>query len=181
MIAALVLLFGYLVLVWLVFFKFKWLKFSIAWGVVSVFFGLLSADHLHDRPALRHALLDRGQDHPAHHPTDFASPTRRAATRSLRICAWPVPRWELPSVGRNQEPEIPSHVLFVPVVSLVCRAGARFPFPAWRRDWVCLLGTFRPRADGRGLAQAEPQQRFGHRPRRAPVGWLTRVSQPTWR
>jgi hypothetical protein len=40
MIAALVLLFGYVVLVWLVFFKFKWLKFTIAWGVVSVFFGL---------------------------------------------------------------------------------------------------------------------------------------------
>lgn len=35
-----VLLFGYVVLVWLVFFKLKWLKFSIAWGVVSVFFGL---------------------------------------------------------------------------------------------------------------------------------------------
>ncbi|MBP2671986.1 MAG: hypothetical protein H6Q85_2052 [candidate division NC10 bacterium] len=43
------------------------------------------------------------------------------------------------------------------------------------------VGAFRPRADGRGLAQAEPQQRFGHRPRRARVGRLTRVSQPTWR
>jgi len=40
MIAALVLCFGYAVLVWLVFFYFKWLKFSIAWGVVSVFVGL---------------------------------------------------------------------------------------------------------------------------------------------
>ena len=40
MLAGLVLLFGYVVLVWLVFFKLKWLKFSIAWGVVSVFFGL---------------------------------------------------------------------------------------------------------------------------------------------
>lgn len=40
MIAALVLCFGYVVLVWLVFFRFKWLKFSIAWGVVSVFVGL---------------------------------------------------------------------------------------------------------------------------------------------
>lgn len=40
MIAALVLCFGYVVLVWLVFFKLKWLRFSIAWGVVSVFFGL---------------------------------------------------------------------------------------------------------------------------------------------
>jgi multidrug resistance efflux pump len=40
MIAALVLLFGFVVLVWLVFFHFKWLKFSIAWGVISVFFGL---------------------------------------------------------------------------------------------------------------------------------------------
>ena len=35
-----VLLFGYAVLVWLVFFKFKWMKFNIAWGVVSVFVGL---------------------------------------------------------------------------------------------------------------------------------------------
>ena len=40
MIAGLILLFGYVVLVWLVFFYFKWLKFSITWGVVSVFFGL---------------------------------------------------------------------------------------------------------------------------------------------
>lgn len=40
MIAGLVLLFGYVTLVWLVFFRFRWLKFSIAWGVVSVFFGL---------------------------------------------------------------------------------------------------------------------------------------------
>lgn len=40
MIAGLVLLFGYVVLVWLVFFRLRWLKFSIAWGVVSVFFGL---------------------------------------------------------------------------------------------------------------------------------------------
>lgn len=40
MIAAIVLLCGFVVIVWLVFFKFKWLKFNIAWGVVSVFFGL---------------------------------------------------------------------------------------------------------------------------------------------
>jgi multidrug resistance efflux pump len=39
-IAGLVLCFGYAVLVWLVFFYFKWLKFSITWGVVSVFVGL---------------------------------------------------------------------------------------------------------------------------------------------
>lgn len=37
MIAALVICFVYAVLVWLVFFYFRWLKFSIAWGVVSVF------------------------------------------------------------------------------------------------------------------------------------------------
>ena len=35
-----VLLFGYALIVWLVFFKFKWMKFSIAWGVVSAFVGL---------------------------------------------------------------------------------------------------------------------------------------------
>jgi multidrug resistance efflux pump len=40
MIAGLVICFGYAVLVWLVFFYFKWLKFTIAWGVVSIFFGL---------------------------------------------------------------------------------------------------------------------------------------------
>jgi len=40
MIAGLVLCFGYAVLVWLVFFYFKWLKFTIPWGVVSVFVGL---------------------------------------------------------------------------------------------------------------------------------------------
>jgi multidrug resistance efflux pump len=35
-----VLLFGYAVLVWLVFFKFHWMKFNIAWGIVSVSVGL---------------------------------------------------------------------------------------------------------------------------------------------
>lgn len=35
-----VLLFGYTLVVWLVFFKFKWMKFNIAWGVISVSVGL---------------------------------------------------------------------------------------------------------------------------------------------
>jgi len=39
MLFGLVLLFGYSLLVWLVFFKFKWLKFSIVWGIVSVSVG----------------------------------------------------------------------------------------------------------------------------------------------
>jgi multidrug resistance efflux pump len=39
-VAGLVLLFGYVLLVWLVFFKFRWLKFSPTWGVVSGFVGL---------------------------------------------------------------------------------------------------------------------------------------------
>jgi multidrug resistance efflux pump len=39
MIAAFVLCFGYVVLVWLVFFKLRWLKFNITWGVVSAYFG----------------------------------------------------------------------------------------------------------------------------------------------
>jgi multidrug resistance efflux pump len=39
-VAGLVLLFAYVLLVWLVFFKFRWLKFSPAWGVVSGFVGL---------------------------------------------------------------------------------------------------------------------------------------------
>ena len=34
-----VVLFVYALVVWLVFFKFKWLKFSIAWGIVSAGFG----------------------------------------------------------------------------------------------------------------------------------------------
>lgn len=33
-------LFGYLLLVWLVFFKFKWMKFNIPWAIVSVSVGL---------------------------------------------------------------------------------------------------------------------------------------------
>jgi len=40
MVAGLVLLFGFVVIVWLVFFKFRWLKFTIPWGVVCLFFGL---------------------------------------------------------------------------------------------------------------------------------------------
>ncbi len=40
MIFGLVLLFAYAVVVWAVFFKFKWLKFSIPWGVVSAFVGV---------------------------------------------------------------------------------------------------------------------------------------------
>jgi len=35
-----VLLFGYAFVVWLVFFKFKWMKFSIVWGIVSVSVGV---------------------------------------------------------------------------------------------------------------------------------------------
>ena len=40
MLLGFVLLFGYAFAVWLVFFKFKWLKFSIAWGFFSTFFAL---------------------------------------------------------------------------------------------------------------------------------------------
>ena len=35
MLLGFVLVFGYAFLVWLVFFKFRWLQFSIAWGVFS--------------------------------------------------------------------------------------------------------------------------------------------------
>jgi multidrug resistance efflux pump len=35
-----VLLFGYALVVWLVFFKYKWMKFSIVWGIVSVSVGV---------------------------------------------------------------------------------------------------------------------------------------------
>ncbi len=40
MLLGFVLLFGYAFVVWLVFFKFKWLKFTIAWGFFSTFFVL---------------------------------------------------------------------------------------------------------------------------------------------
>jgi multidrug resistance efflux pump len=40
MIAGLVLLFAYIVVIWLVFFKLRWLTFSVAWGVISAFVGL---------------------------------------------------------------------------------------------------------------------------------------------
>jgi multidrug resistance efflux pump len=40
MLFAFVLLFGYTLVVWLVFFKFKWMKFNIAWGLISVSVGL---------------------------------------------------------------------------------------------------------------------------------------------
>ena len=39
MAAGLLICIVYSVLVWVVFFKFRWLKFSITWGVVSLFFG----------------------------------------------------------------------------------------------------------------------------------------------
>jgi multidrug resistance efflux pump len=40
MLLGFVALFGYAFIVWLVFFKFKWLKFSIAWGFFSTFFAV---------------------------------------------------------------------------------------------------------------------------------------------
>ncbi|MBL8540538.1 MAG: hypothetical protein JNK68_09215 [Betaproteobacteria bacterium] len=40
MIAGIVILFGYVVLVWLIFFQLKWLRFSIAWAAVSALVGL---------------------------------------------------------------------------------------------------------------------------------------------
>lgn len=40
MVLGFVLLFGFSFFIWLVFFKFKWLKFSIPWGIVSSFFVL---------------------------------------------------------------------------------------------------------------------------------------------
>jgi len=40
MLLGFVLLFGYAFVVWLVFFKFRWLKFSIAWGFFSTFFAV---------------------------------------------------------------------------------------------------------------------------------------------
>ena len=37
MVLALGMLFGFMAFLWLVFFKFKWLKFSVAWAIVSAF------------------------------------------------------------------------------------------------------------------------------------------------
>ena len=36
MLLGFVLLFGYGLVVWLVFFKFKWMQFNIVWGIVPV-------------------------------------------------------------------------------------------------------------------------------------------------
>jgi multidrug resistance efflux pump len=38
MLFAIILTFGFILFIWLIFFKLRWLKFSIAWGVVSSFF-----------------------------------------------------------------------------------------------------------------------------------------------
>ena len=40
MLLGFVLLFGYAFIVWLVFFRYRWLRFSIAWGFFSTFFAL---------------------------------------------------------------------------------------------------------------------------------------------
>jgi len=40
MLLGFVLLFVYALVVWLTFFKFKWMKFNVTWGIVSVFVGL---------------------------------------------------------------------------------------------------------------------------------------------
>jgi multidrug resistance efflux pump len=40
MVLALLITFGYLLIVWLVFFRFKLIKFSILWGLVSAFVGI---------------------------------------------------------------------------------------------------------------------------------------------
>jgi len=40
MLAGLVILFGYIGLVWLVFFRLRWIKFSIGWGIISALIGL---------------------------------------------------------------------------------------------------------------------------------------------
>ena len=81
MLLGFVLLFGYALVVWLVFFKFKWLKFSIVWGIFRSTFWRASAAHLPDRPALRHAAGDRGADHPAHDPARAAAARADAGHR----------------------------------------------------------------------------------------------------
>ncbi len=73
MLLGFVLLFAYGFIVWLVFFRFRWLKFTIAWGFFSTFFVLhLGIIFLH-RPALRRADVDRGSRHPAHDPAHAAT------------------------------------------------------------------------------------------------------------
>ncbi len=68
MLLGFVLLFAYGFIVWLVFFKFRWLKFTIPWGFFSTFFVLhLGIIFLH-RLALRRADVDRGARHPADDP-----------------------------------------------------------------------------------------------------------------
>ena len=73
MLLGFVLLFAYGFIVWLVFFKFRWLKFTIAWGFFSTFFVLHLGHHLSHRLALRRADVDRGARHPAHDPAHAAA------------------------------------------------------------------------------------------------------------
>ena len=68
MVLALGMLFGFMVFVWLVFFKFKWLKFSVAWALCQRVLRGACAPDFPDRAALRDAGLEQCQGRPAHHP-----------------------------------------------------------------------------------------------------------------
>ena len=72
MLLGFLLCFGYAVFCWLVFFKFRWIQFSIAWGVVTVVVGIHLL--LIFMIGLRFVtpVFDGSQDDPAHHPTDAA-------------------------------------------------------------------------------------------------------------
>jgi len=56
---ALLITFFFVLFVWLVFFKFKWLKFSPAWAVVSASASPLRKDHLTLPPSERCFLTGR--------------------------------------------------------------------------------------------------------------------------
>ena len=68
MVLALGMLFGFVVFFWLVFFKFKWLKLSVALGACQRVLRGACAPDFPDRAALHDAGLEQCQGRPAHHP-----------------------------------------------------------------------------------------------------------------
>ena len=71
------------IITWLVFFKFKWFRFSYAWAFGLSFFMAASAPGLSDRTALRGALHDGRQNNPAHHSAHSGLPEPTLVTAVL--------------------------------------------------------------------------------------------------
>ena len=61
------------IVIWLVFFKFKWIRLTYAWGFFLLFFYVATGPGLSDWNAFCGALRDGRQGGPAHHPADAAA------------------------------------------------------------------------------------------------------------